>query len=888
VSQEIVYTSAQKGLKAGSRGFCTVVSTFGMAQNLAERLESLSGYRHQFNPHDEGENPVNHSHLLVTVGGQKYHVLSRVCDAGLDYTQRTNKLAHHVAFTPREVQKMPGGPAWVLSTQDFLVSKWDGQVKTVPESNTKTVSTRCGSAICETWRNVTGDAGWAGRLADAAMNNEASISVIFASGTATLELVREAMALLPEDQRWFVTFSTYYTKLPAGVDCQWRFILHGTQDADLLRRNPHSRVVDLCNTSLGLAPNSDMVFLARTGQLPERTQQPAVTEQYANRRAGNTSSAERRGPPQRVLADKLAQHSPQAFPVTSVTYPRQNTQGKMVSVGVLVLTGLFTLLFFTGLVGAYFAGRASAWPMSSTELAANRIAEVPETNLESKKNGPVTESRDLVAPTRTEESEGENADRTLNEPDALDAANINAAGSLKDIPPDAVSAKDAPNPQPRQSPFEDIIQRKRLLRLPFKETKSMKDFVELAKLYVEDVTQCKLTLTGGIEIKPQVEGTPAQWLVISKNAASGLSRCEGRFQLVGDSLQFKWERGELKVCDYLLEITVGKEKETCILAFPVVEPQPVRPELKLPDEKHSFKLPSGESGKYLFDAHITGGERVLVDNCSFKEKPLGIPINFSVSRTASDIAQEPVQIELTINRSPELLTIALSATASKMTQIFENVQIEQAERDVAVGKSPFRSDQETISFNSRDIRVRESELGNSSQTILKLKENWTKQKAADNKARHNICENAKRALAIAERALLLCEKQVEMANQILVEKEMQKRGKEETEAAKQDLAQKRKHLDEVVQKTRDDARQAVEQATKELEVPKHRDEVYRQLDVILKEERQWIKSRHEFLTQLQNELRIHFRVYEIKDGLTVLQTAGWESLELDRESGERR
>ena len=29
--EEIIYTSAQKGLKAGSRGFCTVVSTAGMA-----------------------------------------------------------------------------------------------------------------------------------------------------------------------------------------------------------------------------------------------------------------------------------------------------------------------------------------------------------------------------------------------------------------------------------------------------------------------------------------------------------------------------------------------------------------------------------------------------------------------------------------------------------------------------------------------------------------------------------------------------------------------------------------------------------------------------------------------------------------------------------------
>ena len=46
--EEIIYTSAAKGLKQGSRGFCTVVSTAGMGANMAERLESMSGYRHAF------------------------------------------------------------------------------------------------------------------------------------------------------------------------------------------------------------------------------------------------------------------------------------------------------------------------------------------------------------------------------------------------------------------------------------------------------------------------------------------------------------------------------------------------------------------------------------------------------------------------------------------------------------------------------------------------------------------------------------------------------------------------------------------------------------------------------------------------------------------------
>ncbi len=50
MSVELLYTSAPQGLKQGSRGFSTVVCTNGLPVNLANRLESLSGYRHVFPP----------------------------------------------------------------------------------------------------------------------------------------------------------------------------------------------------------------------------------------------------------------------------------------------------------------------------------------------------------------------------------------------------------------------------------------------------------------------------------------------------------------------------------------------------------------------------------------------------------------------------------------------------------------------------------------------------------------------------------------------------------------------------------------------------------------------------------------------------------------------
>jgi len=97
---ELLYTSAPQGLKQGSRGFCTVISTTGLPINLAQRLESLSGYRHLYQPSDSraDANPVCHSHLRFSVGGRTVSVISRVAAYGVDYSQRTNKIAHHISM----------------------------------------------------------------------------------------------------------------------------------------------------------------------------------------------------------------------------------------------------------------------------------------------------------------------------------------------------------------------------------------------------------------------------------------------------------------------------------------------------------------------------------------------------------------------------------------------------------------------------------------------------------------------------------------------------------------------------------------------------------------------------------------------------------------------
>lgn len=265
--QEIIYTSAQSGLKPGSSGFCTVVCTAGMDQRTAQRLEGLSGYRHPFAVNDP-RNPVNYQHVTMRIGTAKTHVLSRVCDAGPDHTGRTNKLAHHLAFTQ---PPSPSGPARLLDAGGVFVDKWDGQTSQRPSRSLPAAPLE--NSTLAAWASLTGDGGWAGHIAEQLIRTKQPVYVLFSPATDTLALLKEVVDVVPPNRRWGVTFSTYYTNAIAGAECQLRFVLDATQDATKLRNDARATIIDL-TANLPQAIGGDLVDLARKGRITYAT--PAV------------------------------------------------------------------------------------------------------------------------------------------------------------------------------------------------------------------------------------------------------------------------------------------------------------------------------------------------------------------------------------------------------------------------------------------------------------------------------------------------------------------------------------------------------------------------------------------------------------------------------------
>ena len=106
---QYLHTSAKRGLEPGKSGFCCVARDRELSVDLARELERLSRYEHISGK----SNPIILRHLQISIHSGNYHVLSRLCDAGNDYSKRNNHIAHHIAFTQDEAISLPD-PATIL------------------------------------------------------------------------------------------------------------------------------------------------------------------------------------------------------------------------------------------------------------------------------------------------------------------------------------------------------------------------------------------------------------------------------------------------------------------------------------------------------------------------------------------------------------------------------------------------------------------------------------------------------------------------------------------------------------------------------------------------------------------------------------------------------
>jgi hypothetical protein len=252
MAQELHFTSAPRGLRPGTQGFCTVAASPGLPPQLWEQLERLSAYRPFFPAGDPrfGQNPVAWSHRLLAAGRSVHHALSRVAIAPPDYTGRTNFYAHHLILAENEL--FPGGPAWLLRQPGVMDAAWRGEPRAIARPRQLPAAPPDNPAG-RAWRAATGDANWGWALAEAWKDAARRPTfLLFVPGQDLLALLDEAIRLLPPERQWQVEFTTY-SVAPGDRPGQCLGVLAGSPAAEEAIRKYPDRILDL-SRPLGAAP----------------------------------------------------------------------------------------------------------------------------------------------------------------------------------------------------------------------------------------------------------------------------------------------------------------------------------------------------------------------------------------------------------------------------------------------------------------------------------------------------------------------------------------------------------------------------------------------------------------------------------------------------------
>ncbi|GHT21782.1 hypothetical protein FACS189419_03220 [Planctomycetales bacterium] len=262
--QELISTSLPKNL-SGNLGFGIVAQTAGMAPNVVNAVNALSGYQHLAEA-GSAKNPPVFLHTVRTINAVRQHIISRITDAGNDYSGRTNRFAHHwVIEEPADTAKLSCGPAPLFDVPNLFRTSYNEKPQELPRG-TQIPNQPVAVKECIAWKQAAGDAGWAGIVAENIEKGN-PVSLLFAPGLSMLPLLQEVFALLPAIVRWKTTFSTFYMKAQetATDKIQVKCFVKGTPETALAKMTPNTLLLDLTQPQ-GTAPAGKYVEAARTGQ----------------------------------------------------------------------------------------------------------------------------------------------------------------------------------------------------------------------------------------------------------------------------------------------------------------------------------------------------------------------------------------------------------------------------------------------------------------------------------------------------------------------------------------------------------------------------------------------------------------------------------------------
>jgi hypothetical protein len=227
---------------------------------------------------------------IVDIRGSRFHVLSRIQDAGLDFTGRTNFIAHHLVFTPEEIRQFPTPPV-ILRDWPGWMKSWTKEPQLLENEDWAELTALAGktNVPAQTWQRVTGDAVNGYGLLEARAGT--SFRVDDQPDETILELLAESLELLEvRDTRrdfhtaaWNYTFTTSMQEQDNPADFRWRCI-HSDNPAANRFATPDCRVLSAVRGNR--CTDEEMAFARGGRQPPHFVEQP----KYQHIKEGGTAT----------------------------------------------------------------------------------------------------------------------------------------------------------------------------------------------------------------------------------------------------------------------------------------------------------------------------------------------------------------------------------------------------------------------------------------------------------------------------------------------------------------------------------------------------------------------------------------------------------------------
>ena len=235
---EVVNTSVARGLTSEHSGFCDVLRTRGLPEEITPLLAPFNFYNEKL-----ARGKPAYGVRSIRFGGRMWGVVSRVVLNGNDYTGRQNRLAHHIIAPPSELESLC--PANLLAGYLFRDAFTDlpRYLDREPEV------TENEKSFDDVWECM-GGKGWRSHIAALALSGS-RIVVLIPPSVEGRSVVISILRGIPIDQRWQVGV----VEASSAEQC-WahnaliRVLAMDANDAEGDRAWPGEVVVDLRRQSI--------------------------------------------------------------------------------------------------------------------------------------------------------------------------------------------------------------------------------------------------------------------------------------------------------------------------------------------------------------------------------------------------------------------------------------------------------------------------------------------------------------------------------------------------------------------------------------------------------------------------------------------------------------